>query len=306
MPSIRWERRQLDEGRAREPLPVAPGEPVTTLPEPVELLQLAQPEGGLEVGQPVVVAEFRNLVAPGTRGVGMADPVVAHRAESLGQVLAVGQHGAPLAGRHLLGRVEGERRHVGERPHRPVPEGAPDRMGRVGDQDPLVLAREREQPVVVAGQAREVHGQDDARARRRQALHRVRIEVQRLPVDVGEDRSGALIDDRVRGRGEGQRRRDRPVTGSEPRRPARGVERGGAVREGHGVFHPPALGQAALEPRQGGPLGDPVRGERLAHGGDVAGIDRLPGVRQEGPPHARAAYECELLKLLHRRASLWS
>ena len=142
-----------------------------------------------------------------------------------------------------------------------------------------MLAREREQPVVVCGQAREVHGQDDARARRRQTLHRVRIEVQRLPVDVGEDRSGALIDVRVRGRGEGQRRRDRPVTGSEPRRPARGVERGGAVREGHGVFHPPALGQAALEPRQGGPLGDPVRGERLAHGGDVAGIDRLPGVR---------------------------
>src|SRR5262249_40412794 len=51
------QRRQLDEGRAAQAL--APP------PEAVELAELREPEGRLEVGESVVVARLANLGAPG-------------------------------------------------------------------------------------------------------------------------------------------------------------------------------------------------------------------------------------------------
>ena len=214
--------------------------------------------------------------------------MVAHRAEPLDEVIAVRQHGAPLPRRDQLGGVERQRRHVGERADGPAAVRAAEGVRRVGDDGPAVLARERQQPVVLTGQAGEVHGQDSARARRRGALHRIGIEVQRGGVDVGEHGPGTLVDDGVRGRGEGQGRRDRLVAGPEPGRPARRVQRRRAVGEGHSVLHTRAVGKRALEEGERRSLGDQVRGERLAHCGGVARVDRVARIRQERRPDGRA------------------
>ena len=77
--------------------------------------------------------------------------MVAHRAEPLDEVIAVRQHGAPLTGGDQLRRVEGERRHVGERADRPAAVRAAEGVCRVGHDGPAVLARERQQPVVLTG-----------------------------------------------------------------------------------------------------------------------------------------------------------
>src|SRR5207247_11376273 len=108
-PSVRRQRRQLDERRALEPLPIALGDPIASLPEALEPVELAQPQRGLEVGQAIVVAELDDLVAPGPRAVGTAGPVVTHRAAPLGEVAAVREQRAPLA------RCDPPRRRAGER-----------------------------------------------------------------------------------------------------------------------------------------------------------------------------------------------
>src|SRR5207247_2781755 len=64
VPSVRRQRRQLDERRALEPLPIALGDPIASLPEALEPVELAPPERGLEVGQAVGVDETDHGVAP--------------------------------------------------------------------------------------------------------------------------------------------------------------------------------------------------------------------------------------------------
>src|SRR5206468_11185673 len=109
------------------------------------------------------------------------------------------------------------------------------------------------------------------------ALDRVGVEVERGGVDVREHGPGALVDDRVRGRGEGERRGDRPVAGPEPRRPARAVERRGATRECDRVLHSRAPGQGPPEALESPYPRDQALDTSLAHRTDVPRIIRIGG-----------------------------
>jgi len=59
---------ELDDGRAVETLAIAAREPVTSLPEALELRELREAERRLKVGEPVVVSRLGDLVTPGARG----------------------------------------------------------------------------------------------------------------------------------------------------------------------------------------------------------------------------------------------
>src|SRR5881628_4209128 len=116
MPKSLPKSRELDIRRAIEALAIAERKQISSLPEAVELGELRETESGLEVSQPVGVPGLADLVTPGTLRVRRAYPVVAHGAQSFGEI---------IPGCDQLRRMKRQRRHVGEGPDRPALEGAP-------------------------------------------------------------------------------------------------------------------------------------------------------------------------------------
>ena len=89
--------RQVGEGRV-----VAGGDRLAAGRVALQLVELAQPDGGGDVGQPEVVAEDLVVVA-------LAHALVAVEPDPVGQAVVVGGDEAALAGRHVLRAVQAER-----------------------------------------------------------------------------------------------------------------------------------------------------------------------------------------------------
>src|SRR5215216_6999949 len=96
--------RQLQAVDTNEELRVASGRRGAKREDLVELLQLREPDGGLEIREAVVEADPHVVEPPALVGAAL----VAQRAEQLRLVLRVGRHDAALAGGDLLVRVEAE------------------------------------------------------------------------------------------------------------------------------------------------------------------------------------------------------
>ena len=146
------------------------GEALSLCHEPAELRQLADPEGGLDVGEPVVESQLGDLVVPAPTLRLLLDAVVPERAEAIGKLGRVGGDRTPFSCGYDLHRMERERGHVGVGtvPDRSVGGLRPERMRGVLDDNPRPFTDYRE----VDGQARIVDG--DQRVPRRTERARVR------------------------------------------------------------------------------------------------------------------------------------
>ena len=115
-----------------------------------------------------------------------------------------------------------------------------------------------------------------------------RGEVAGAQLDIGEDRFGAGVADRVGGGDEGQRGHHHLVAGAEAERDQGQVQRGGAGTEGDGVLRADPLGEGPFEGGDPGALGDPAGAHRL--GGGLGLLLAQPGHHHRDPlGHARTA-----------------
>ncbi len=119
-----------------------------------------------------------------------------------------GRDHAAFAGREVLGRVEAEAREVGGRADLAAARHAFDAVRGVFDREEPMARGQLSDRGDVRRPAAVVHGDDRARPVGDRGGGRVRIEIARPRIDVREHRRRAGVDDDVRRRAEGQRRRD--------------------------------------------------------------------------------------------------
>jgi hypothetical protein len=161
-------------------------------------------------------------------------------------------------------------------------------VGRVLDHGDAAGLGHRADGVQVRGMAGVVHGEDGARARGEGALHRARVEVQRVGLDVHEHGARAhVLDDVHRGR-EGDAGGDDLVARPDAERHERRVQAGGARVERQRARRAQRGGELGLEARGLGPRGDPVRAERVHHLVDLLVADGGRREREELGPAGQA------------------
>ena len=202
-----------------------------------------------------------------------------------------GRDHSALASRQALGRVQREAREVPDRSHPAVAHGCLDRVRRILDHQQRVLARDRAQRVHVARPAREVHRQHRPRARPDQRPHRVRVDVQRVRVHVGEHGRRPCVQHRVRRRRPGERGRDHLIALAQPRRHHRQVQRRRARRGRDRVARSQPRRKPLLQLPRPRPAGQPARPQRLDHRRDLLVTQHRRRERQHAVAHGRAAVD---------------
>ncbi len=183
----------------------------------IEVRQLAQTDGRLDVGHVVLVAGPDDLVVAKA---GVGEPLPGADAEAvqrepldlLGDRLGVGHQRPALDRGDVLGHVERERGEVAERADPPPLPLGPDRVRRVLDHVQPVAIAQLGQPVHVDRPAGQVHGHDRPGARGDRGLGGIEVDVCRSP---GRCRPGPAWRRRARPR---WRRRRTSSPGPAPRR----------------------------------------------------------------------------------------
>src|SRR5918992_76712 len=278
---------RLDLVDAAEQLAVALGRRRPQLEQAIELLELGNPDRGLEI-RPAIVEPEPHVVEPAAPGVFAS--LVPHADDQLPRLLVVGGDDAAFARRDLLVGIEAEdRRHAVAADGNALVLGAKGLRG-VLDQRQAVPLRDRAQLVELARVAEDVDRDDRLRARRDRRLDGRRIHVQRARIDVRENGDAALEDEAVRRRRERERGGDDLVPRPDPRDAAEEVQARSAAGDGGRVRRAHALGDEALE------LPD-RRPEREAPGAQHLEDELLLPVVEVGPrerdlarggPHASA------------------
>src|SRR5262249_5814190 len=196
-------------------------------------------------------------------GGGVEGGGVAQRDEQLGLLGRAGEDGSALAGRDLLVRVERQRRWVPVRAERAPFVARTERLAGVFDEREPVPVADRPQLVELTGIPEDVDGHDRARPRPHRGLDGGRIEVERVGVDVGEDRGCPHVD-RAVGRGDERvGRGDYLVAGSDAGEAHAEVQARRAGRHGRAVRRADGLGEELLEPRPDGPEREPPGAHHL-------------------------------------------
>jgi hypothetical protein len=147
---------------------------------------------------------------------------------------------------------------------------------------------------VVARLPRVVDRDDGARPRGNGGGNPGWIDQQRVGVDVDEYRRAALIHDRVRRGGKGDRRHDHLVARSDADREHGGVQRGGAAADDDRVVGVDGARERRLELGDQRPAGEPLGSQRARHRGDIVLVDVVAAVGQQLGAHRRAAVQREL------------
>ena len=286
---------ELD-GKIGEELVVALGELVATVDKFIEALELAVPEGGLEIRHAVVVAELDLLVVPGPVGlvghpVGIpGDPVAAEEAHAVGEVGILGDGHAALPCRDHLDGMEAEHGDV-RKPAGPdllVAVGSPEGVGGVLEDAEAVLVGEGPDLGHIAGAAGKMDGLDDLGQAAfplgslELLAEAVDGEVVGAGVDVDEVDGGSAVAGAVRGGDEGVRGGPQPVAGPEPERPAGEVEGGGGTGNRHGVPGPAILRDCFLKAGHRRPLGQKIRPQHPHHRLNVSFGNGLATVGDHG------------------------
>ena len=166
--------RQLD-ADIRQQLRVHGRDRAARLEDPVELLDLTDPERGREVVEAVVVTEAP-VLEPRRR---LEPPLVPQRDEQLVLVGRAGRDRPALAGRHLLVGVERPHRRVPVRAQRATLVLRAQGLARILDEREAVALAQLEQRVELARIPEDVDADDRLRARRDRSLDGRRVEVER-------------------------------------------------------------------------------------------------------------------------------
>src|SRR5262245_57386105 len=189
----------------------------------VDVTELDPADRREDLAQPIVVPDQLGvvglLVVP-------AAPMIRQELRPVRELVVVGEdHAAFAAAGHRLVSDEAEGPDVADGRVPAAPVGRADALAGVHDDLETVAPGDGLDPAHVAGETVVVHGHDGARPRRDGPLDPRRVEVQRVAVDVDEDRNGAHQDDHVPHGDERPRLRDDFVAGADPGRHHRDVER---------------------------------------------------------------------------------
>ena len=181
-----------------------------------------------------------------------------------------------------LDGVETRGRRVGELGARTAGQGGAKGVGGVGDHGASRLGGELAENGVVGEMAGEVDGDQRAAAAIEGGRHRIGVEQTGVGVDVGEAHPRPEVERGGGRRGKGERRREQRVPRPHAGGHVGGVKRGGARVDRHGVPGSALLGQRSLEGLHGGAGGQPVAAQHLDHGSDIALVEGLAAVGQDG------------------------
>jgi hypothetical protein len=254
--------------QGRERFVIAPGDLCPPRVHPVQLAQLDQPDGRLDVTQVVLEAALDHLVVPAP-ALGVAIPgtpahaVQGQHAHPLGQREGGRRDHAALARRHVLVRVKAEADGVAGSCADLAPAIlGPRGMSRVLDDLQTVLCGQRPDRVHPARQAAVVHGQDGPGARRDHGLDVLGIEIE-IVADIGEHRGGAGLQDHVDGGAEGERRGDHLVARPDAHCGQRQMHGGRTRVHGQRVLRARVRAESRLELRALRPGGHPPGGQHL-------------------------------------------
>ena len=167
--------------------------------------------------------------------------------------------------------------------------------------------------VVLGGVAEDVDRDDRLRARRDRGRDRIRVEVERLRVDVGEDRRRAFVDRAVRRGDERVRRRDHLVAGADAREPHAEMQAGGSGRDGGAVRRVDRVSEQRLEARAHRAEREPARAQHLEHELLVAlvdprcaEVDASVAVRQLRASCGTGSSQCDQRSLFPRTVSRYA
>ena len=143
-------------------------------------------------------------------------------------------------------------------------------MGRVLDH----REAERVKRVEVGRLPGEVNGHDRLRPRSDEGGDVLGVDVQVALADVREDGCGPRVDDHVRRRRPGDRRRDHLVARPDAERERGEVESSRPGRDGERMLRSRVLGEALLELGRARPCRQPARAQGLGDGRDLLLPDR--------------------------------
>ncbi len=261
----------------------------------LELVELAEPDRGRQIGQPEVVAERLVVVA-------LTHALVAIEPEPVGQAVVVGRDQAAFAGRHVLRAVQAERA-VSEAPHPPTTEGRPVGLAGILDDRQAVALGDGGDRRHVGRQAEQVDRADGPRSGRDRGLDPARVDQVRVAFDVDEDRRRAGRQDRADGRVERMADRDDLVARPEAEALEDAHQRHGPVADRDRVLDADERGEPLLELGDAAPAGEHPALQHLGDGGDLLGADVRPGDRDHASapgPSAGAAAEGERAICLDR------
>src|SRR5665647_28749 len=178
----------------------------STLIEPVESIELHEPERALDLHRAKVVAdvdEQEARVYPRVRllelfAVGhVPRPAVGTHGPGKIRHLVIVRHQHPaLDGGDVVGEEERERTEVAERPDLPVVDRAAERLTGVLDDPQVVLPCELHQRFHVDRVTQEVDRHDRAGSGGQGLVQTLRLKVQGVGVDVNKNRHAAVLQDR--------------------------------------------------------------------------------------------------------------
>lgn len=260
--------------------------------ESVELVQLGQAQGRLQIGDAVIETQLGLLVVPGAvAGLGHLRRVAGHAvaaqaAQMVRQLRAVGQDHAALGAGDDFHRMKAEHRHRREfaAAHRPPGIGRAHRVGGILDQHEAITLRQLRHGAHVAAlpgkRHRHHHLGQAARAFGGLELVRQRpgIHVPGVRVDIDEVHLGAAITSAV-GRGEeGIGRGPQPVSRPQAGGQAGDVQGRRGIAHRHAMAGLAASGHGLLEAFDGRPLGQPVGPQHRDHRINVRLVETLAPV----------------------------
>ena len=206
--------------------------------------------------------------------------LVALAAQSRGGVAAVGDQHSALAGRQLLVGVEAEGGEVAARPDPPaVRVDRPERLAGVLEDPEAVLRRGSLELGHRRRRAEDVDREDPDRALADGGGRGIRIDVERLGLDVAEGGPDPLVEEAVGGGDEAQRAGQDLVALAPAERPDPEVKGGRPARDRDRVPDPEPLGEPALEALDHRAQREPARAQDLEHQLLLARVDLRAGER---------------------------
>jgi hypothetical protein len=132
-----------------------------------------------------------------------------------------------------------------------------ERLAGVLDEGELVGRRQLGEAIELGRVTEDVDDEDSPRVLGDRGAGRFGIHVERAWIDVDEDRSAALVEDRVGGGDERERRRDDLVARADAGQAHGEVQAGRPARDGGDLTGAYPLGQRGLEPVDHRPQGEP-------------------------------------------------
>src|ERR1700682_3042014 len=245
----------------------------------VGAFQLREPDRRVHVGKIIFETHVVNFVEPRAALVVALPRVFVHpvqtRDRDLFRERVIGGCDHPaFRGGEVLGRVETETGDIADGAYfrHPASVHVTRRSRRVRgifDNFQIVLARDLQDSIHVAGLTRVVHRQERADSFVRTVFERLLdagwADVEGAGIDVDEHRPRAEVAENLRGRGKCERGGDNFVAGTDAECPQRQVKRAGAVRYRERMFGAHVLGEFFFEALGLGPGRDPSGAKRLEH-----------------------------------------